>query len=371
MTKSQESPPLSRREARERERGGANLSQHVVRRASTSAPTAAGDLPDVDTPRRWKPESPQESQQGPAQEPFERESLDEIPEPLSASQEPVTPFSYDPPSVTAIPLGSADTDADSRHHDAIDASDLATLREHTMTRRQLRQLREAQAAVAGEATTPPDRAHSEHDPAAERAAVEAPPAESAFPEKTRPFANIDSGAKTQTTPQSQSKPFTPPVGHWSIAAQQENDAPDFDQLISPGSDGSDYGTGSTIILPSVASGRDSMRPVGKSGEALATGSIDLPLGMSSTGAHPRFDSSELDRMFDHDEQRMETANVHTASVEPVRASSAVSTHTSTRDVVSTSKGHDNRLPIVLAVSAGVMAVGVFGLFVAGAIWGAF
>jgi len=51
-------------------------------------------------------------------------------------------------------------------------------------------------------------------------------------------------------------------------------------------------------------------------------------------------------------------------VQPVRASRAISTHTSTRGVIAPPKKRGNTLPVILMVTAGVLAVGVIGLLVA-------
>lgn len=96
------------------------------------------------------------------------------------------------------------------------------------------------------------------------------------------------------------------------------------------------------------------------GEILVTGSIDLPRGLGATGAHPdRIDSSDIDRLLDGEENEF-----NTSEVSPVRASRAVSTHTSTRGVIAPPKKRGNTLPVVLMVTAGVLAVGVIGLLVA-------
>ena len=82
--------------------------------------------------------------------------------------------------------------------------------------------------------------------------------------------------------------------------------------------------------------------------------------MGATGAHPdRIDSSDIDRLLDSDENEF-----NTSEVQPVRASRAISTHTSTRGVIAPPKKRGNALPVVLMVTAGVLAVGVIGLLVA-------
>lgn len=170
---------------------------------------------------------------------------------------------------------------------------------------------------------------------------------------------------------SSKRTFHPPTGHWSIAAGQK-EQPSFEEIIAGPPDTSGYGAiGSTLVLPTVPSAGPAWGAMGKSGEALETGSVDLPASLSSTGEHARFDTSALDRMLDEEEVRVDTAMVHAPGSEPVRASSAVSSLTPTDDVVGKSATTGHRLPMALAISAGALALGVVGLFAAGAILGLF
>ncbi len=87
----------------------------------------------------------------------------------------------------------------------------------------------------------------------------------------------------------------------------------------------------------------------------------------STGANPaHYDQADIDTLFaqeDHDYAPADAA--------PVRAIRAVSTHTSTHGVISAKKPANNRLPMMMAVTAGILAVGVAALFAAGMIFGYF
>ena len=49
---------------------------------------------------------------------------------------------------------------------------------------------------------------------------------------------------------------------------------------------------------------------------------------------------------------------NTSEVAPIRASRAVSTHTSTRGVITPPKKRGGRLPVVLSITAAVLAIGV-------------
>jgi hypothetical protein len=82
--------------------------------------------------------------------------------------------------------------------------------------------------------------------------------------------------------------------------------------------------------------------------------------MGATGANPQhLDSSDIDRLLDGEENEF-----NTSEVAPVRASRAISSHTSTRGVITPPKKRGNMLPVVLMVTAGVLAVGVIGLLIA-------
>ena len=183
--------------------------------------------------------------------------------------------------------------------------------------------------------------------AAAAAPAAAAPAAGSAPEKD----DADSSLERQ--------PFTPPTGHWSTAAERDDKNQPFDQIISrnvgqPGS----ATTTNALILP-VLPTADATGPLTATGEILVTGSIDLPRGLGSTGAHPdRIDSSDLDRLLEGDENEF-----NTSEVAPIRASRAISSHTSTRGVIAPPKKRGGKLPVVLIVTAGVLAVGVIGLLI--------
>ncbi|MFP3465182.1 hypothetical protein [Leifsonia sp. SIMBA_070] len=153
------------------------------------------------------------------------------------------------------------------------------------------------------------------------------------------------------------RPFTPPTGHWSTAAELDDQKqPITSRNVAQSTAAT---TTSALILPVIPQ-PDSAAPLTSTGEILVTGSIDLPRGMGATGAHPdRIDSSDIDRLLDGEENEF-----NTSEVQPVRASRAISTHTSTRGVIAPPKKRGNALPVILMVTAGVLAVGVIGLLVA-------
>ena len=143
----------------------------------------------------------------------------------------------------------------------------------------------------------------------------------------------------------------------------------FDQIIARGLEEAGNGVGtSSLILPSMPSGDPFTGPLSAQGGVVVTGSIDIPSGNGSTGSHPhRFDKSDIDAMFDEeDESRPATAGT------PVSASRAVSTHTATRDVITPpAPARSNRLLLILAITAGVLAVAVLTVIIVGIAAGAF
>ncbi len=160
--------------------------------------------------------------------------------------------------------------------------------------------------------------------------------------------------------------FTPPRGHWSVQAQEEDEpAPlPFDGLLSRNV-GTSTGSNNALIMPNDPQ-PDLMQALNSTGEILVTGSLDLPRSLASTGASSdHFDSSEIDRLFEASQVE------HHADVAPVRAARAVSTHTSTRSVVTPATGGGMSLPVILAVTAGGLAVIVAGLFISGLAFGWF
>ncbi|CAQ01914.1 hypothetical protein ACR8AL_03510 [Clavibacter sepedonicus] len=142
-------------------------------------------------------------------------------------------------------------------------------------------------------------------------------------------------------------PFTPPAGHWSVQDQVDEDQPH---------------TGNHFILPTVPHVNDMQQALNSTGEIIITGSIDLPRSLGSMGTHPdRFDTADMDRILeqgdDHDHAPGGTDS------EPVRASRAVSTHTSTRAVVQPPPRKRFTAPVVAAVAAGGVAVIGAGLVI--------
>ena len=149
------------------------------------------------------------------------------------------------------------------------------------------------------------------------------------------------------------RPFTPPTGHWSTQVDEVGDHLPFDGLLSR--DVSSTGVSGNALIMSSDRQPDLFNAINSTGEIMATGQLDLPRSLSSTGASNMYDSAEIDRLFEGQDEHQ------TGDVSPVRAARAVATHTSTRSVVSPRKRRGGMLPTVLAITAAVMAVGVIAL----------
>ncbi|RNE57225.1 hypothetical protein [Cryobacterium tepidiphilum] len=223
--------------------------------------------------------------------------------------------------------------------------------ERTLTRRELREMmaaKTAESAADGVGVKP--ELTPEPTPAP---ASKTPPAAPA-PVSEAPIPALDPVQQV----------LRPTVAPRPLLADAHDDEPrtaePFDQLISRGASVS-VTTSNTLILPSIPQQPSSGSAMSMTGEVLITGSIDLPRGFGSTGAPAdRFDTAEVDRMLDQADESTQTSNVA-----PVSASRAVSTHTSTRGVMTPPKKHMVSLPMVLAITAGVLLVGVVTLFAAG------
>lgn len=151
-----------------------------------------------------------------------------------------------------------------------------------------------------------------------------------------------------TEPKPVTTAFEPPVGHWSQQAHDSHDTEVHD--TETGTRRVAVTNTNAIILPSSALA-DPTGALNATGEVILTGSIDLPASLSSTGSHRPIDGAEVDRLLEqHDEQPDTDAS-------PVRASRAVSSHTSTRQVVlAAAKPKESRTPLILGVTVGAVGV---------------
>ena len=166
-----------------------------------------------------------------------------------------------------------------------------------------------------------------------------------------------SAAAAEPAPASVPEPsgFVPPVGHWTT----QSDEPDDD--TAPGRAlGTHTGQTNALILTDQQVA-DVTGALNATGEIIITGSIDLPRSLGATGSQARIDNSDIDRLLEQGDA--ESAETDAA---PVRASRAISTHTSTRSVVlAASQPASSKLPLILGIGGGVLGAGIIGVVIAG------
>ena len=239
--------------------------------------------------------------------------------------------------------------------------------EHALSRRELRALQARQNQSEQEDAVPTVSA-----PVAREAAV--PEAELIEAELIEPeLIESEQIEPEQIEPErSEHAGWTPPVGHWSVDSGEQTPvhSPEqsLDELINRGiGAGGIPTTTNALILPSIPHQGPSVSPISNTGEIIITGSFDLPRSLGSTGAHPNlFDSSEMDHMMD----QLDADQLGGDSA-PVSASRAVSTHASTRGMLTPPKKQRASLPMVLVITTAILAVSVLALFVTGYLLGIF
>jgi hypothetical protein len=157
--------------------------------------------------------------------------------------------------------------------------------------------------------------------------------------------------------------FQPPAAAPDEPAPAKADDADasFDDLISSRTVGSTNSSQtSALVLPAVPSSMDMGTALDETGEVIITGSIDLPSSMGSNGAPAAgIESKDLDALLEVGETEQSGDDVA-----PVSASRAVSTGASNNALVAPPKRGRVNVPVVLAITAGILAIGVVGLLLA-------
>jgi hypothetical protein len=223
---------------------------------------------------------------------------------------------------------------------------------------------EAPSFVAADVPAPAPEA-SPVDEHAVAPAAEAPVAEPASVEKTaeKPVEKTaETPAEAEVAESAAESAYVPPVGHWSRQAALDDESQPFENTLSRDVGGGNVATTTNaLVLPMIPQRDDFSSMINSTGEIMVTGTIDLPMSVGATGRDSRhYDDPEVDHLFDEFDN--EIASTDSA---PVRAITAVSSHTATRGGIESSRKQSNRMLTVLLVTACVMAVGVVGLLVAG------
>ena len=345
MTVQHEDAPLTRREIRERERAAAGAAPAAAapttsRRAATASVTAAGEMPVLTATQALRV---------PVVEP--------------------TPAAEPELSTSAIEVELPE---------GVDRS--------TLTRRELRALLAQQQAeqvaatpevAAAEPETPdagPEVAEAESE-AAEPESAEHEDADdrSSTPDAAEPeqpklntalFATVGTLDIADEKATEITGSFHPPIEHLAITdeldskSKEEVDA-SFDSLIASGVAATGAVTTTNALILPTAGDASPVRT--DTGEVLVTGSFDLPRSLGSTGQHPNlYDSPDVDRYVDRIDREQPASDS-----EPVRASSAVSTHAAGTAMIAPQKRRAVSVPVVLAITAAVLLVASIALFIGG------
>jgi hypothetical protein len=354
---------------------------HASRHTSLPSPDPSAQKPTAQKPAAQKPTAQKPTaQEATAQEPtaqtpaVQTPSARPAPAPLPIPGEAPTASTAAAPDVAAAmssapdavvkPEGSDPVAGESVSSESVSSESVAgesvvidsvvVHPGHALTRRELRALQAA--ASAGPA------------PIGAATSAARPGTAAETPGPVRGSLNPDSrGTVSEST--TAASGLNPPVGHWSVDPDDDShiqaigrrDDQTFDDLVGNGiGAGGIPTTTNALILPAIPR-QGSSGPIMSTGEIMITGSIDLPRSLGATGQHPNlFDSSEMDRMLDQLDE-----GGHHNDVAPVSASRAVSTHTSTRGVMTPPRKRGASLPTVLAITAAVLAIGVLSLFVVG------
>ncbi|ROP48376.1 MULTISPECIES: hypothetical protein [unclassified Rathayibacter] len=347
MTVQHEGAPLTRREIRERERAAAGAAPAAApttsRRAATASVTAAGEMPVLTATQALRVPVVAPT---PAAEPELSTSAIEV----------------------VLPEG-------------VDRS--------TLTRRELRALLAQQQAeqVAATPEAAPADAAQESAKAEPEAAAEETAAEASAPEASDVEQPADESEQSDDEPEQPklntalfatvgtldiadekateiTGSFHPPIEHLAITdeldskSKEEVDA-SFDSLIASGVAATGAVTTTNALILPTAGDASPVRT--DTGEVLVTGSFDLPRSLGSTGQHPNlYDSPDVDRYVDRIDREQPASDS-----EPVRASSAVSTHAAGTAMIAPQKRRAVSVPVVLAITAAVLLVASIALFIGG------
>lgn len=176
-----------------------------------------------------------------------------------------------------------------------------------------------------------------------------------LPDPVAEAPKVPAAFQRPTEPKPVTTAFAPPAGHWSQQAHDSNDSEVHD--AETGTRRVAVTNTNAIILPNSALA-DPTGALNATGEVILTGSIDLPASLSSTGSHRPIDGAEVDRLLEQQDEQPDT------DASPVRASRAVSSHTSTRQVVlAAAKPKESRTPLILGVTVGAVGLAAAGVII--------
>ncbi|MCY7413339.1 MAG: hypothetical protein LH471_09960 [Salinibacterium sp.] len=231
--------------------------------------------------------------------------------------------------------------------------------EYTLTRRELRALQNAEQVPSSEALWPEPFAPAMPRDAGRVAPPMAPPLGPAVPPAPSEPASEQPTKPAPEPVHPAPAAWTPPIGHWTSQLDAVDDRfTDIESTINRTVGGTRAST-SALVLPEIPLGSDIRGALTHTGEVMLTGSIDLPMSLSSTGTTARIDQAGIDDLFDWRDEDLVSLDS-----QPVRAVTAVSTRIGGHGVTHTQKPKGTRGLTALLVTACVLAVVVTGLIIA-------
>lgn len=321
--------PLTRRQLREMERQKPRKEREADARAAEEAEAARKAQAEREAPQQSaaqaEPQRSAASESTVAQEP--EPATVAMPVPAQADDEPVVP------EIVSSPDDSVDDSEPSDRGEPV--IDVVAISE----------------PIVVEPITV-DESPRDREPVVEEMVIDVPIAETVDPAQEA-AAHLDSvDGEDELAPRFQG-------GSTAGRPAPTPEQPAFDDLISArnAAAANSISTTSALVLPAVPGSSDVGTALDETGEVIITGSIDLPPSFGSMGAPASgIEAHDLDSLIDRAE-----ADQHRSDVAPVSAARAISTNTGATSLITPPKRARANAPVVLAVTAGVLAVGVIGL----------
>jgi hypothetical protein len=350
MSTSDQNPPLTRRQMRELRNTG-------------STPIIP---PPTDEELAGEPESPVAEAEAPVAEEPTAPAAETQPEP-TAEPEPVAeaPAEAAEPEVeehVAPEPEPAGEDADAAAAAFGDAEDLGVA---PLTRRQARQQERIHTAsipvVSADVAARP-----------ESAAPVVP--DSAF---AGPISRDDAGARPLQVAaaelaesEADGVVVNPAFGSELLAGQRDSSpaGASFDQIVArSGAVGGSVATPNALILSQAPASAPLVAPITANGELLVTGTFALPDGLGSTGHAPGVaDGTEADAVL------VDAELPASSSPTPIAASAAISTVRDSDEIIRPpAPERGSRLMLVLAITAGALALALVGVLILAFVTGVF
>ncbi|WES65321.1 hypothetical protein P0L94_04430 [Microbacter sp. GSS18] len=354
------SPPLTRKQLRELRNTG-----------------ATPIVPAVATEEPAEEEDPNASQPAPPSGPPVAPPANPAPLPRAAAPAPVS----EPPAPdSSVDLGVAPlTRRQARQQERIRTASVPVITPEVAAAHTAANaappVAEAEAGVGEQAPADEEQApaHEEQAPAHEEQAPaheeQAPAYESHTPAFAYPATEDeqpDAVADAQPAAPAEERVVNPRLGAALATGGGADVPPSFDQLLSPSSSGSSS-TPNALILSQTPSAAPLVAPVTAAGDVILTGTFNLPDGLGSTGhATGTADGKEVDAVLVDGELPAHS------SPTPIAASAAVSTSKSAGEVISPpTPEQGSRLMMVLAITAGVLALALVGVLILAFVTGVF